>query len=188
MGVFALFIWARPLLMVCETPRPADAILLLGGGLEDRARVAADLFQQGFAPFILITGAGDCELNRRRLMKHGVPEAAIEVECRSRSTWENAQFSLPLLRERAARRVLLVTTWYHTRRAVAVFRSSGAEIDFSPVATRHHLVNDLRPAFTTYAARRVFAEYAKIVWYRVRHGISPRLPTAPNSRTEPPTP
>ncbi len=51
-----------------------------------------------------------------------MPREAIQIECAAQNTWENAEFSAPILTAMGARRAILVTSWYHTRRALACFR------------------------------------------------------------------
>ena len=149
----------------------ADAIVLLGGGWIERSERAAELFHEHAAPKILITGAGDCDSNRRLLVKAGVPESAIEIEPRAISTKQNAQFSIPLLRAGNANKVILVTTWYHSRRALACFRHYAPEIQFYS-----------RPSYYAYPrpqwhekriSRFIHAEYLKLIGYWGCYGVCP---------------
>jgi uncharacterized SAM-binding protein YcdF (DUF218 family) len=55
------------------------------------------------------------------LRRLGVPDADLLLETRSNSTWQNAQFSRPLLLAYAPRRVLLVTSGIHLRRSLLYF-------------------------------------------------------------------
>ena len=97
-------------------------ILVLGGDGPPRAERAAQLYRERVAPLVLVTGSGDCLSIRALMAEAGVPMRAIEVECASRSTWENAKLSAPLLRKLDARSVVLVTSWFHTRRALGCFQ------------------------------------------------------------------
>jgi uncharacterized SAM-binding protein YcdF (DUF218 family) len=167
-GVGALIL-SKPLLCVDSgAPQRADAIIVLGGGVFDRPPQAAELFKAGLAGRIIVTGDGDCDENRLALVARGVPESAIEVECRSRTTWENAKFTEPLLKAAGARKVIIVTSWYHSRRALNTFRTAVPTIEFTSAPSYH---SD-RPRLRT-TVSRIYKEYAKIAWYWARWGVPP---------------
>ena len=58
----------------------------------------------------------------------GVPDAACESQ--SRSTYENAVLTKKALEASHPRSVMLVTSWFHSRRALAVFRDVWPEVAF----------------------------------------------------------
>lgn len=125
-----------------------DAIVLLGGGTRgdthmgvladlnehgDRLVHATALYKAGKAPLILLSGGSlqgvrpEAEQMRDILSVMGVPRSDIVLEPLSRNTHENAVYSAQLLRQRELRRVLLVTSAFHMRRAMGVFRSQGVQ-------------------------------------------------------------
>jgi uncharacterized SAM-binding protein YcdF (DUF218 family) len=108
----------------------ADAIIVLGGGPDDRPQRAAELYHQGAAPKIIVSGTGDGDLYVRTLTAQGVPASAILREPTSASTMQNALYTMPLLRQLHASSAIIVTSWYHSRRAVACFRHAGPWITF----------------------------------------------------------
>src|SRR5207244_3606289 len=112
----------------------ADLIIVLGGDGPSRAAVASALFRSGQALRVLISGDGDCEDIRRILISDAVPAAAIDVECASRNTMENAEYSGAILRRMGVHRALLVTSWYHVRRALGSFRKASPDVEFLPVS------------------------------------------------------
>jgi len=115
-GGAALF-YPQHLLTVDSGPVTADVMVVLGGGSNsERAKYAVELYRAGAAPRILCSGLGDAGANENLLKRAGVPASAILVEDQSRTTRENAQLSIPLLRRLGARRVIIVTSWYHTPR------------------------------------------------------------------------
>jgi uncharacterized SAM-binding protein YcdF (DUF218 family) len=129
------------------------------------------LFRQNVAPRIIITGDGDFESNRQMLIREGVPAACISIEPKARTTRENALFTIPILQQLGARHVILVTSWYHSRRALRSFRHYAPDIQFFS-----------RPAYFAFARaewrrqgmyRYVRAEYAKLAGYWIVYGISP---------------
>ena len=126
----ALF-YPQHLLTIDSGPMKADVLVVLGGGENsERARYAVDLYRAGAAPQIICSGFGDAEANRNLLERAGVPAAAIHLENESHNTRENAQFTLPLLHRLGAKRVIIVTTWYHSRRALLSFRHYGPDLTF----------------------------------------------------------
>ena len=62
----------------------------------------------------------------------GIPSSAILLEDQSRNTSENASFSAPLLRERNAQEILLVTSASHMPRAAALFKAQGFQVIPAP--------------------------------------------------------
>lgn len=70
------------------------------------------------------------------LMSMGVPKERIELENRSRDTWENAAFAREVVKPKPGERWLLVTSAWHMPRAIGVFRKNGFAIEAWPVDYR----------------------------------------------------
>jgi uncharacterized SAM-binding protein YcdF (DUF218 family) len=147
-----------------------DVMVVLGGEIVYRPARALELYQQGSATNVIITGEGDCESVRTMLAGKGVGASAIQMECASRTTRENAMFTVPLLRAQHAKRVILVTSWYHSRRSLYCFRHFAPEIEFISLPTTADLPRNHWPK--KWERRWVLSEYLKIVYYRVRFGIA----------------
>jgi uncharacterized SAM-binding protein YcdF (DUF218 family) len=77
------------------------------------------------------TGASEAEIYGALLRGLGVDAADLVLEARSLNTWQNAQFSAPLLRAYGADRVLLVSSGLHLRRSLLYFAHFG--VDAVPV-------------------------------------------------------
>lgn len=170
-AVLACCLFPQQVLTVDRGPVTADAIVVLGGGFQKRAERAAELFKQGEAPEILVSGRGDCAYNKRLLEQEGLTSAAIVLEDKSRTTRENAEFSIPLLRQMGAHRVIIVTSWYHSRRALACFEHYAPDIifysrpsyfAFSRAQWRDHGINGY-----------IRLEYVKLLGYWVCYGVCP---------------
>lgn len=159
-------------LLVIESPvQTVDAIVVLGGESQARPVVAAKLYREGVASRVFVIGTGDHETNRRALLKGGVPEDRITMEKQSRSTLENADFARPLLEAGGVRRVLLVTSSFHARRALATFQQRIPGIEFDVTTSRIGW-------WDTPPGRIQEDEWAKIeMWkipaYWIFHGITP---------------
>lgn len=126
-----------------------DAIVVLGGATRgdvhlgslgdlnaqaDRLLTAAALYKAGKAPVIVASGGAsegarpEAELMREILAVMGVPGERIVLEGVSRDTRENALYSAQLLKQKGRERILLVTSAFHMRRAVALFERQGLTV------------------------------------------------------------
>jgi uncharacterized SAM-binding protein YcdF (DUF218 family) len=66
----------------------------------------------------------------------GIARNRLEMERRSRNTWENAEFSKAIAAPKTGERWLMVTSAYHMPRAVGVFRKAGFAVEPYPVDWR----------------------------------------------------
>ncbi len=122
---------AAHLLITEDDLEPADAIVVLGDDnySGDRAARGAELFHARWAPVVVASGrylrpyASVADLIARDLAERGVlPDAIIPLRHRAASTREEAVAVSELARERRWRRLIVVTSNYHTRRARYIFR------------------------------------------------------------------
>ena len=139
-GYRPLLTAAARFLIVADPLEKADVIVVLAGGRRDeRVRQGAELYKEGYAPLVLLSGGEEMvgisvpELLRRQARAHGVPAAALLFEPGSTSTGEQARFLRPILEGRGLRRAIVVTSSYHTRRTRYLFRR---EFAGSPVEIR----------------------------------------------------
>jgi uncharacterized SAM-binding protein YcdF (DUF218 family) len=149
----------------------ADVIIVMGGGSHERPLRAAELFKQRAAPRIIITGVGDDQINRRLLLAAGIPASAIQVEGKSTTTRENAEFTLKLLRAENLHNAILVTSWYHSRRSLKTFEHYAPELKFYS-----------RPSYFAFARedwtrlginKRMRLEFLKLSGYWLCYGVNP---------------
>ena len=201
----AAFFFPQQVLCVDSGDVQADALVVLGGGSYERPTRAAELFLAGSAPRIIVSGAGDAAENQRLLLSKGVPVAAIELEGKSRSTKQNAQFSIPLLRGEGEKaetlktemlksegrgaedrgqktedggrktagttRVIIVTSWYHSRWALRAFQHYAPDMQFysRPSYFGYPRTQWSREGISGY----IRAEYLKLAGYWVCYGVWP---------------
>ena len=165
------FFYPEKFLCVDSGRVSADVIVLLGGGSHERPERAAELFKAQAASRLIISGEGDDEINRQLLIQAGVPAGAIQLEGKSRTTRENAEFTIKLLRAEKVRSVIVVTSWYHSRRALKCFEHFAPEIKFYS-----------RPSYFAFAredwtrlgiSKRMRLEFLKLPGYWIRYGVNP---------------
>jgi uncharacterized SAM-binding protein YcdF (DUF218 family) len=167
-GPIGLIEAARYLLVVRTPLKPADAIVVLGGEFQQRADRAAELYHHGLAPLVIVSGIGDCHLMADRLGADGVAASSILIECQSRNTAENAAFSSILLHSRNVSRIIVVTSWFHSQRALLCFRRATPGVEVlvewsNPPPRSWQIVGRME-------GKQVIMEYLKTVWYWLPFG------------------
>ena len=128
--------------------RPVDAIVVLGAAqyngrpspvLRARLEHARRLYDEGLSPRIMVTGGfgrgdttSEAEVSRRWLASRGVPDTAIIVRPRGRSTYASMTDVAEWLHPRALRSVLLVSDPFHMSRLRFEARRNALEPYTSP--------------------------------------------------------
>jgi uncharacterized SAM-binding protein YcdF (DUF218 family) len=124
------WLFPQQLLTVDSGPVQAQVMVVLGGGVTERPLRAAELFKADAAPLIICSGYGDATSYQKILSQSGVPAEDVWLEPKSRTTRENAQFTIALLRQHQLTNAIIVTSWYHSRRALACFEHYAPDIRF----------------------------------------------------------
>lgn len=138
-----------------EAVPAAPAMVVLGGAVNgarppfrpypdltsagDRLWYAVRLYRAGKAPLIVLsggtvhTGEGpEAQAMQQFVADMGVPAGVVLLENRSTNTTENAAETARLLRSRGIRRILLVTSALHMRRAQGLFERAGFDVVPAP--------------------------------------------------------
>jgi uncharacterized SAM-binding protein YcdF (DUF218 family) len=131
-----------------------DAIVVLGGGINmkgslrptlelnsysrDRTTCGVNLYQQGYAPTLVLTGGNARVFGsgpqvaaemQRWAVRLGVPESATKIDTEARNTYENATGTKQLIGPAS---ILLVSSASHLPRAVPVFTKQGFRVTPAP--------------------------------------------------------
>ncbi|HUQ77775.1 MAG TPA: YdcF family protein [Patescibacteria group bacterium] len=131
--------------------RPADAIVVLGAAqydgrpsaiLQARLDHAIELFEQGVAPWFLVTGgkaAGDrtteAATARAYAIAHGVPASSILFEDGGRTTHESLQGVAKVLAARNLGSAIFVSDRTHMLRVLRIAADLGIDGRGSPTTT-----------------------------------------------------
>jgi uncharacterized SAM-binding protein YcdF (DUF218 family) len=168
----------------------ADAIAVLAGTRMDRALEAADLYQRGYASHIVLTQQqpelslavlaqrgitlpSDVEVTRTVLEKVGVPGAAIVIPSTIHdNTAREAQTFHQLAVTNGWRRLIIVTSKYHLRRAAFAVRRelAGTGIEVVMHGSRYEDVNPDRWWTSRGDWRWVLSEGGKLIAYELGLG------------------
>ena len=161
-------------------PAAADAIVVFaggvgesgkaGGGAQERIAQAVALYKGGYAP-VLILSSGyvysfqEAEVMRALAVDQGVPASAILLEKQATNTYQNVKFVDDILREHKWRRVLLVSSPYHMRRALLVWHKQAPEVEVLPTPAPHSQFYEHVRGATLEQVRGILQEYVAIVAY-----------------------
>lgn len=113
-----------------NTLQKSDAIVAVSGGdTAARALEAVRIYQQHYAPLIIFSGAAqdpkspsNARVMKDIAMAQGVPPDVIALDETSTSTRENAQQTGKIIKAFKQKRIILVTSPYHQRRASIDFK------------------------------------------------------------------
>ena len=194
LAAVALLGAGRVLVAADPLPPRADAIVILAGSVPDRALEAADLYRAGLAPRVVVTRErqprgeaalrtrgvrlpeGD-ELTLTALRGLGVPADAIVVlRRRGESTDSEARTIARWACARRLRRLVVVTSRAHSRRARLILRQAlGTGIALAMRPSRYDVFAPARWWRVRRDAKLVLGEYQKLAnyWLTERWSIAP---------------
>jgi uncharacterized SAM-binding protein YcdF (DUF218 family) len=172
----------------------ADVIVVLGGGSIDlswlglkpepgegstqRLVAAVILYRALHIPVLLTGGSGDlaqpqlsdADAMARTAMDLGVPEKDIVIENKSRNTLESARAVKEMLK---GKRIILVTSAYHMKRSVALFKKRGLEAIPAPAGYRAErrtaaFISYIPNAASLSTSAVALSEYFSFTWYSMK--------------------
>ena len=139
--------WLAAPLELSAPPVPADAIVVFaggvgesgqaGGGYQERVQTAVRLYQSGFASHLIFESGfvfafREAEIMRDLAVSLGVPPSDIVIETKGANTYDDVVRVHALLQEHRWRKILLVSSPYHMRRAVLTWKKQAPDVDVVP--------------------------------------------------------
>jgi len=189
LAIWSLLAWAGARWLVVDAPLArSDAIVVLSGSSTyvERAQKAAALFREGRSPKIILTNdnrqGGWSSVEQRNpffyeraiseLTHAGVPQSAIEVIPQPvYSTHDEAALLRSYSDTRGLHSLIVVTSAYHSRRALSTFRTAFATSSVA-IGLEHPATGQQTPPPSTWWLHprgwmMVPTEYLKMVYYWV---------------------
>lgn len=170
-----VFAWNAARWLVVNQPERSDAILVLAGETDQRPNLGLRLLQGNFAPVMILDVPAEQrvyqwtspELAERWVS--GLPEASKIKICPiyGLSTKAEAHDAARCLATVSARTVLLVTSDYHTRRALSTFRHELPGIRMSIAAAQSPPQFGLKWWQQREWAKTTLYEWMRLIWWEV---------------------
>jgi len=159
--------------LIVDHPEPSDAIVALAGETNVRPARALELLRRGMAPRLFLDAENDEQIYDLKLTEiaqkyaNGLPESSRVTVCaiQGRSTVAETADVARCLSPLKARRVLIVTSDYHTRRALTIFSHRLPQYHWSIAAAGNPAQFSAAWWTNRESAKVTFDEWTKLVWW-----------------------
>jgi hypothetical protein len=160
--------------LIVDAPRRSDAILVLAGETDRRPQRALELLSQGYGRRVVLdvpTNAKLYEFTQIELAQkyiEDLPQPAPVSICpiNGLSTKEESREAEKCLQREGAKSVLIVTSDFHTRRALGVFRREFPEREYSVAAARNDQGFGSRWWTHRQWAKTFVDEWLRLIWWK----------------------
>jgi hypothetical protein len=161
--------------LVLDAPRPSDVILVLAGETDRRPELALQLLAQGYGRRIVLDVPADAkiyeftQLDLARKYVQDMPQAASVSICpiEGLSTKDESKEAEKCIAREGGKSVLIVTSDFHTRRAVGVFRREIPGHEYSVAAARDETQFGVRWWTHRQWAKTFANEWLRLIWWKV---------------------
>lgn len=160
----------------------ADAIVILGGGVYSLGYLTEDtsnrlltgyiVYKKTKLPVIVSGGASEGKVSDSRAMAEmlkelGVDPSKIIEDSKSRDTSQNAFHVAEICKQKGFKKIILITSAYHMKRAFIHFKKTGLEILSYPAdfkRTDHYNIYSFLPKHSTFAtSTKIIREYIALL-------------------------
>jgi hypothetical protein len=160
--------------LVIDAPHPSDLIVVLAGETDRRPRRALDLLRQRYGRRILLDVPNNgmlyeftqIQLAQKYIRDLPQPELVSVCPIDGLSTKDESKDVEKCLRREGAKSVLIVTSDFHTRRALDVFRHELPEYEFSVAAARNSEGFGTRWWTRRQWAKTFLDEWLRLLWWK----------------------
>lgn len=174
-GLFALVLGATSgRFLVVNEPRKSDVIVVLAGETDRRPARGLELLDQGYAPRLILDVPANAkiyqwnQLEIARKYIDGLSQASSIMVCPiyGLSTKDEVQDVATCLHGGVVRRILLVTSDFHTRRALSIFKRE-LPADYSVAAASDASEFGVQWWRHRQWAKVNFDEWSKLIWWEL---------------------
>jgi hypothetical protein len=161
--------------LVVEAPRPSDVILVLAGETDRRPERALQLLAQGYGRRVVLDVPTDAKLYEFTQIQlaqkyvQDLPQRASISVCPidGLSTKDESKDAQKCLAREGGHSVLIVTSDYHTRRALSVFRREVPEQQYAVAAARNPERFGARWWTHRQWAKTFVDEWLRLIWWKL---------------------
>ena len=161
--------------LVVNRPEHADVIVVMGGGNNDlRYWNGVRLMEEGYAPRLILDvfskgvtfGNSDLDL-ARNFVNRTTPGKSTICPLGDNSTYEEARYLGECVRGMNVKSVLVVTSSYHTRRALSILQKRLPQYHFSTYAAADPYFFGERWWQTREWAKTTYGEWQRYLWWQL---------------------
>jgi len=161
--------------LVLDRPEKSDAILVLAGETEHRPALGLDLLLRGYGRLVILDVPADTRMYQwtqaelAQKWVQSLPEATSIKICpiQGLSTKDEAEEAAKCLADTGSRKVLLVTSDFHTRRALSIFRTRIPQFEYSVAAAHDPKEFGVRWWQQREWAKTNFYEWLRLIWWEL---------------------
>ncbi|HET6177410.1 MAG TPA: YdcF family protein [Candidatus Sulfotelmatobacter sp.] len=172
-GLFVAVALNAGRILVLDAPERSDVILVLAGETDRRPARALELLDQGYGRRVVIDVPADAKLygsTEVQLAEHYIqhlPQAESVRVCSTKgmSTRDEAHDAEKCLIQGEGSRILIVTSDFHTRRALSIFRHELRGTSFSVAAVRDETQFGARWWSHRQWAKTCVDEWLRLLWW-----------------------
>lgn len=161
--------------LVVDAPLHSDVILVLAGETDQRPQRALELLAQGYGRRVLLDVPADAkvyeftEIQLAQSYIQALPQAASINICpiNGLSTKDESKDAEKCLASEGGKSVLIVTSDFHTRRALSIFRREVPGHEYSVAAARDEEQFGVKWWTHRQWAKTLLDEWLKLVWWKM---------------------
>ena len=161
--------------LVVDAPEKSDVILVLAGETDLRPALGLDLLRQGYGRWLILDVPADAkiyqwtQLDLAQKYVQNLPEANSIKICpiHGLSTREEANEAAQCVSRIENRRILIVTSDFHSRRAISIFRVRIPKYEYSVTAA--HNPAEFGQEWWQHRewAKTNFYEWLRLLWWEL---------------------